>query len=264
MALNRPEGLDEDRLREQVRSTFDRVAAEPAGEFGFHLGTRYAVQYLNYTAEELAQVPSVSAKRFAGAGNQHRAGPVRSGEVVLDAGCGAGMDVILAAHRVGPGGRVIGIDMSRAMLDRAWQGIVAAKVDDRASLFHGVFESLPMDDASVDVVLSNGVLNLASDKARVFAEMFRVLKPGGRLHLAAVVVQDELLEHVRNDADLWANGIAGALPEHELLAVAANTGFVNGRITERFDCFRGAAAEFKVPKNHMIGAVNFLARKPGI
>jgi len=264
MALERPEGLDEERLRERLRETYERVAADPAGDFQFHLGTRYAAQYLNYSTEELALVPPVSAKRFSGAGNPHRAGPVRRGETILDHGCGAGMDVIIAAHRVGSQGRVIGVDMTQGMLDHAWSGVVAAGVDNRTSLFHGVFEDLPVDDASIDVVLSNGALNLAFDKRRVFAEIFRVLKPGGRLHLADVVVQREQREDARRNADLWTAGVGGALPEPELLEAAAETGLVNGRITERFDCFHGAAAEFTVPKDLMIGAVNFFARKPGI
>src|SRR5690606_2987524 len=119
-------------------------------------------------------------------------------------------------------------------------------------------------DGSVDVVISNGVLNLAPDKRVVFAEIFRVLKPGGRLHLADVVVQRELTEEARGNPELWAACIAGALQEHELLELAALSGFVHARITERFDCFRGAPAEFKVSRDLQIGAVNFYARKPAI
>lgn len=264
MALECPEGFDEEYLREQVRATYERVAADPAGEFHFHRGKRYASKRLNYAAEDLAMMPASSAKRFAGVGNPHRAGVIRAGETVLDHACGAGMDVIIAARRVGPKGRVIGVDMTQGMLDHAWAGVCAAGVDDRSSLFNGIFEDLPVDGSSVDVVISNGVLNLAPNKRRVFAEIFRVLKPGGRLHLADVVVQRELVEEARRNPELWAACIAGALLEAELLEVAAETGFINSRITERFDCFCGAAAEFKVSRDLNIGAVNFFARKPGI
>lgn len=264
MALKCPDGTDEERLRTQVRETYERVAANPAGDFHFHRGRRYALQHLNYSSHELARVPSNVTKRFSGAGNPHRAGPLRTGETVLDHACGAGMDVIIAAHRVGPKGRVIGVDMTQGMLDHAWRGIVAAGVEDWTSLFAGVFEDLPVDDASIDVVISNGVLNLAPDKRRVFAEIFRVLKPGGRLHLADVVVQREFFHEAPGGPDLWSACIAGALPEKELLELAAETGLMQGRITERFDCFHGAAGEFAVPKDVNIGAINFFARKPGI
>jgi arsenite methyltransferase len=263
MALTCPEGFDVERLRAQVRATYERVAAEPGGEFHFHRGGAYAAKFLNYAREDLARVPAVSAKRFSGVGNPHRTGPLRSGETVLDHACGAGMDLIIAARRVGPRGRAIGVDMTQPMLDHAWQGALAAQVDDWTSLFNGVFEDLPVDDASVDVVISNGVLNLAPDKRRVFAEIFRVLRPGGRLHLADVVVQRELDNDARGNPELWMACIGGALQEPELLELAASTGFAGRRVTERFDCFRETAAEHTVPKDLRIGAVNFFARKPG-
>lgn len=263
MALTCPEGFDAAQLRTQVRDTYERFAAAPDGEFHFHCGRQYAARHLNYSAEELARVPKVSARRFAGVGNPHRAGVLCAGETVLDHACGAGMDLIIAAEKVGPRGRVIGVDMTAGMLDRAWEGAQAAGMDGWTSLFHGVYEDLPVDDASIDVAVSNGALNLAPDKRQVFAELLRVLKPGGRLHIADVVVQRELSDEVRANPDLWAACVAGALQEHELPALAAESGFVDGRITERFDCFCGAPAEHKVSKDLRIGAVNFFARKPG-
>lgn len=264
MALQCPEGFDVARLRDRVRETYERVAADPGGEFHFHRGAGYAARHLNYSREDLAQVPERSTCRFAGVGNPHRAGYLHAGEIVLDHACGAGMDLIIAAHRVGPSGRAIGVDMTQGMLDHAWQGACVAGVDSWTSLFNGMYEDLPVDDASVDVVISNGVLNLAPDKRIVMAEIFRVLKPGGRLHLADVVVQRELSDAARGNPDLWAACIGGALQEAELLELAAASGFVHGRITERFDCFCGAAAEYRVSKDLRISAVNFLARKPGL
>ncbi|HEX7028999.1 MAG TPA: methyltransferase domain-containing protein [Gammaproteobacteria bacterium] len=262
MALYCPRGFDVEGLRERIRATYERVAEDPEGEFHFHRGGRYAGKYLNYSPEDIAAVPMISVSRFAGVGNPHRIGALHAGETVLDHACGAGMDLLLAARRVGPRGRAIGIDMTRAMLDRARRGAVAAGVDGWTSLFHGVFEELPVDDASVDVVISNGVLNLAPDKRRVFAEVFRVLKPGGRLHLADVVVQCELPADALANIDLWTARIAGALREQELFELASATGFVRDRITERFDCFCNTAAEHAVSRDVRIGAVNFFARKP--
>lgn len=257
------EELNVERLRAAVRATYERVAAIPDADFDFHRGADYAVRRLNYSADDLARVPRNSLMRFSGAGNPHRIGPLRSGEIVLDHACGAGTDLIIAAHRVGPTGRVIGVDMTPGMLDHAWRAAVTAGVDGWTSLFDGVYEDLPVDDASVDVVISNGVLNLAPDKARVLDEVFRVLRPGGRLYLADVVLQRPLRNDLCDTA-LWTACIGGALTEAELLARAADAGFVKGQITERFDCFRETPNERKVPREVGAGAVNFYARKPGL
>lgn len=262
MALRCPDGFDHERLRERVMATYEQVAREPRGQFQFNRGMRYAAQYLNYSKAELASVPRVSAARFVGAGNPHRIGTINAGETVLDHGCGAGLDLIIAARKVGSQGRAIGVDMTAAMLECAWDGACMAGVDGWTSLFHGCYEALPLDDASVDVVISNGVLNLAADKTVVFKEIYRVLKPDGRLYLADAVLQQELHESTRANADLWAQCIGGALLESELMELAALTGFVGQEITERFDCFRGCSVHFKVPAEIGIGAVNFLARKP--
>ena len=262
MAVTCPVGFDVDRLRAQVLATYDRVAREPNGEFHFHRGARYAADYLHYDPVELALLPGSCTARFAGVGNPLRIGAVHHGETVLDHACGAGMDVLLAARRVGPGGHVIGVDMTPAMreaaADAAQQAGLASIVEIRA----GFFEQLPVSDGSVDVVLSNGVVNLAPDKAKVFREIYRVLRPGGRLYLADVVVRRELKFEVRNDPDLWAACIAGALPEPEMAATALAIGFKDPRIVERFDCFRDTSAEAKVARDLRVHAVNFFACKP--
>jgi ubiquinone/menaquinone biosynthesis C-methylase UbiE len=169
---------------------------------------------------------------------------------------------LLAASRTGQGGRAIGVDMTPAMreaaADAAQQAGLASIVEIRA----GFLEQLPVSDGSVDVVLSNGVVNLAPDKAQVFREIYRVLRPGGRLYLADVVVRRELKFEVRNDPDLWAACVAGALPEPELAATALAIGFKDPRIVERFDCFRDTSAEAKVARDLRVHAVNFFASKP--
>jgi len=134
-------------------------------------------------------------------------------------------------------------------------------LSDIVTIRAGYFERLPVADESVDVVISNGVINLAPDKSQVFAEVHRVLRPGGRLYLADVVVQRELKEEVRNSPDLWAACIAGALPESELALLALTSGLRDPRITERFDCFRDTSAEAKVARDLHVQAVNFFARK---
>jgi len=261
MATTCPVGFDVAGLRAQIEATYDRVARDPSGDFHFHRGARYAVDYLGYDARELALLPDACTARFAGVGNPLRIGPIHPDETILDHACGAGMDLLLAARRVGPGGRAIGVDMTAGMRDVASAAAIAAGLGSIVTVHAGLYEELPVDDESVDVVISNGVVNLAPDKARVFAEIHRVLRPGGRLYLADVVVQRELKYDVRNSPELWAACVAGALPEREIAELALSCRFRDARITERFDCFRDTSAEAKVARDLHVQAVNLMARK---
>jgi ubiquinone/menaquinone biosynthesis C-methylase UbiE len=262
MAANCPIGFDVARLRDQVLATYDHVARAPDDDFHFHRGPRYAAEYLHYDPAELARVPETATARFAGVGNPHRIGPMHAGETVLDHACGAGMDLLLAARKVGSTGRAIGVDMTPAMRECAKSAAREAGLDAVVDVRAGFFEDLPVADESVDVVISNGVVNLSPDKVQVFREIARVLRPGGRLHIADVVVQRELKPEVRSNPDLWAACIGGALPEPELFEIATAVGLAAARITERFDCFRDTSAEAKVSKDLRVHAVNFFARKP--
>ena len=197
-----PVTLDTQRLRDEVTAIYSRVATEPEGEFHFHRGPEYAAQFLGYDPNELAALPSAATASFAGVGNPHSIDAISPGQTVVDIGCGAGMDVLLAAKRVGPSGRAIGVDMTLQMRESALnaaEAIGLTSVEVRA----GDAEALPVDDSSVDVVISNGVLNLVPDKKRAYAEIARVLRPGGRLLLADIAVEFELDEDTRSDIDLW-------------------------------------------------------------
>jgi len=262
MAATCPIDFDVDYLRSQVEAEYDRVAREPHGEFHFHRGAGYAHRYLNYALADLDRVPLLASDRFAGVGNPHRVGTIEPGQTVLDHACGAGMDVIIAAHHVGPAGRVIGVDMTATMREKAIEAAQLAGVAERVDIRAGLYEQLPVDDESVDVVISNGVINLAPDKNVVFSEIFRVLRPGGRVYIADVVVARELKIEARSNPDIWAACIGGALPEWELAELAAAAGLVDGRITEHFDCFRDSPAETKVSKDLRVHGVNFYAAKP--
>ena len=204
MAASCPTGFDVARLRKQISETYDWVARQPNGNFHFHRGPEYACRMLRYDPEELATIPAESTASFAGVGNPHRIGPIQPGETVLDIGCGAGMDLLLAARRTGPSGKAIGVDMTPAMLEIAKRSALKAGLWQNTEVRRGMAEELPAKSDSVDVVISNGVLNLSPDKDRAFGEMYRVLRPGGRLYLADVVVQRELSLAARSDVDLWA------------------------------------------------------------
>jgi arsenite methyltransferase len=262
MAATAPEDFDTDYLRQQVRAEYDRVAREPSGEFHFHRGAQYAHDYLQYTWGELDPVPTLASDRFAGVGNPHRVGPINPGETVLDHACGAGMDLLIAAGKVGSNGKAIGVDMTPAMREQALAAVHAAGLDDVVEIRDGLYEELPVDDASVDVLISNGVINLAPDKRRVFSEVHRVLRPGGRVYIADVIVARELTLEARSDPDIWAACIGGALQEGEMIELGQAAGLINARTVERFACFSNTSAEEHVSKDLNVQGMTFFAEKP--
>ena len=202
MAIACPVDLDTKVLRSEVSRIYSRVAADPEGEFHFHRGPAYAVDFLGYDPAELAALPDECTASFAGIANPHTIAPIRPGETVLDIGCGAGTDLLLAARHVGPGGRAIGIDMTEAMRDRA-SGSAAVAGLTNVEVYLADATAIPIQDANVDVVISNGVLNLVPEKEKGFQEIYRVLRPGGRLQLADIALDEELGEDARRNIDLW-------------------------------------------------------------
>lgn len=193
--------VDIDVLRHEIQKTYTEVSTDQDQDFIFPTGRPWA-QDLGYPEPELSRVPEASAGSFAGVANPFALGELEPGRTVLDLGCGAGTDLLIAAQMVGPAGRVIGIDMTPAMLDRARESAVEMGLAN-IELHESLIETLPVADASVDVVISNGVIDLVPDKDAVFAEIDRVLRPGGRLQIADVVVHTEVSEDARARIDLW-------------------------------------------------------------
>ena len=188
-------------LRDEIRKTYTDVSTDQGKDYIFPTGCAWA-QELGYPEPELSRVPDAAVESFAGVANHWLLGRVPSGSVVLDLGCGAGTDLLIAAQMTGPAGRVIGVDMTPAMLDRARAGAEALGLAN-VELHESLIERLPLEDASVDVVISNGVIDLVPDKDAVLDEIDRVLRPGGRLQVADVVIHHEVSEDARKRIDLW-------------------------------------------------------------
>jgi len=193
--------VDVDVLREEIRKTYTDVSTTPDQGFVFPTGRAWA-QDLGYPEPELSRVPDATVESFAGVANHWALGRIDPGSVVVDLGCGAGTDLLIAAQMTGPTGRAIGVDMTSSMLDQARSSAREMGIDD-VELHESLIESLPLDDASVDVVISNGVIDLVPDKDAVLDEIDRVLRPGGRLQVADVVIHEEVSEDARQRIDLW-------------------------------------------------------------
>jgi SAM-dependent methyltransferase len=193
--------LDIDVLRTAIQEEYAEVGACPTKGFHFHTG-RFLANRLGYPAERVDALPDPAVESFAGVGNPFSWGTLQPGETAIDLGCGAGFDTILAAQMVGPDGQVIGIDMTPAMVDKARRNADLLGLGN-VELRQGYLEELPVADGTVDVVISNGVINLCPDKATVLAEAFRALKPGGRLQIADIIVAKAVPEGAKQDIALW-------------------------------------------------------------
>lgn len=202
MALVCEVTFDRDKLKSEIRATYARVAEQPDGDFHFHRGPGYAATMLGYDRGELAELPDYVTAPFAGVGNPLRVRELPTGATVIDLGSGGGMDCLLAGRRVGAQGAVIGYDMTDAMLAKARAG--AAETGMRQVRFEKAdIGRLPLEDGTVDVAISNGVINLSPEKRQVFAELHRVLRPGGWVQFADIVIETELSEAALNDIELW-------------------------------------------------------------
>jgi arsenite methyltransferase len=198
-------GVDADELARHIAEMYRDVANEAVQDLHFHTGRRLA-EALGYPAELLDRVPARAVSSFAGVGYHFGLASLVAGERVLDLGSGSGMDAFVAAVAVGPRGSVIGVDITPEQLVKAER----LRRDEHVGFRHARIEELPFDDASFDVVISNGVVNLSADKPAVFAEAARVLRSGGRLALADIVTQRAIATRTAAQPDLWAACIAGA------------------------------------------------------
>ena len=189
-------------LKDEIIRMYQEVADQPEGTFHFYHG-REAAELFGYEAEWLDRAPAGAVASFAGVGNPHERSQLQPGETVLDLGSGAGLDAIIASWQVGPGGRVIGVDLNPSMCAKAQ--VHVAMAGGQMECREGSMENIPLPEASVDVAISNGVINLSFRKRRVVQELFRVLRRGGRISITDIVSAKQLSQSIVNDPKLWAS-----------------------------------------------------------
>lgn len=233
-------GLQKEQIFDAVRQMYSAVATEPEKRFHFPTG-RDACLFVGYPEHWLEAVPPSALESFAGVGFPFAGDAIRAGHRVLDIGSGSGTDALIAAGLVGEHGRVLALDMTPAMLEKLRRNIALAGVTNVETI-EGNAEAIPLPDESVDVVTSNGVLNLVPDKPGAFAEIYRVLRPGGRVQLADVVVSQPIGEKARSNPRLWAECVVGAVIEEVYLDHFRATGFAGVSVMRRFDYFSGSVS----------------------
>jgi arsenite methyltransferase len=238
MSQAQPIALDVDGLRAAIRAEYAAVASEPERGFHFHTGHRLAA-ILGYPKEWIENLPLAAVLSMAGTGNPLALGEIQPGERVVDCGSGAGADALIAARLVGPAGRVIGIDMTPEMIARAQANAGEAGLTN-VEFREGLLEALPVDDGWADLLISNGVLNLVPNKGAALGEMFRVLRPGGRLQIADIVLGRAVPDDSKEDVSLWTGCIAGGLLEGEIRALVDAAGFRDIAVVGGADVFSGA------------------------
>jgi SAM-dependent methyltransferase len=251
--------VDPEALRADVREKYGKVATEPTATFHFHTGRPLAAR-LGYPDDVVSGLPDAAVESFAGVDNPFAAAPIPTGSKVVDLGSGGGFDCFVAARTVGPGGAVMGVDMTPTMLARsrrAAERLGLTNVEFR----EGILEDLPVDDGWADVAISNGVLNLVADKPRALAEVRRVLRPGGVLQFADIAVGREVPHQARCDIELWTDCIAGGLSVDAWCGLLTDAGFAELAVGPPTDTFGEAAGEDRARAFEVYGHT-FRARKP--
>jgi SAM-dependent methyltransferase len=254
--------LKPERVFQAVEQMYTAVAREPQREFHFPTA-RAAALAVGYPEAALRALPAAALESFAGVGYPYRAEVVRPGDTVLDIGSGSGTDALIASRLVGAAGRVYALDMTAAMREKL-AGIVAAAGIGNVEVVAGNAQEIPLPDRSVDVVTSNGVLNLVPDKARAFVEIARVLKPGGRVQIADIALAEPVADKYRRDPAMWAECVVGAVPEDRYLALLREAGLDEPEVLGHLDYFALSRSEETRTVAGLFGARALVlrARKP--
>lgn len=231
--------MSDQEVKEHVRERYGRHALQAQSQGASCCGTGAqsccdptSVERLGYTLEEIADLPESTLSAAAGCGNPHAIAGLNEGEAILDLGSGGGIDVFIAAQKVGPTGRAVGVDMTDEMLDLARKNAGELGLNN-VEFRKGDIEELPFENSEFDVIISNCVINLAPDKDKVFNEAYRVLKPGGRLAVSDIVTKYELPDIIKKNLDSWASCVSGAIPEKSYLEKLRNAGFKNVKVVSK-------------------------------
>jgi len=251
--------IDLQELRGYIADMYTDVATLPRGNFHFPTG-RPLLEMLGYSPDLLDKVPLGAIESFAGVGYHFDLEPLREGERVLDLGSGSGTDAFFAALQVGAKGHVTGLDMTDAMLEKAHRNLEVSSLSN-VSFKKGFAESLPLDDQSFDVVISNGVINLSPVKETVFAEIRRVLVPGGRLMFSDIVTGVELPDSVRDNCALWAECIGGAQEAQRYLRLIEKAGFKIEKTSPNDSYEFTQDSTLSAAKKFRVHSISILARR---
>ncbi len=256
--------LQREHIIESVQIMYTEVATRPDKVFHFPTG-RPACEYVGYPASDLDAIPATAVESFAGVGYPFAVDAIKPGDVVLDIGSGSGTDVLISAIRAGGDGKVYGLDMTTAMSNKLKANAEKAGVAN-IELIIGEAEDIPLPDGSVDVVTSNGVLNLVPDKKRAFEEIFRVLRSGGRVQIADIVVSQEISAECRENPKLWAECIVGAMEREDYLEQFREIGFMDVEALNRLDYFSASVSKETRDVAASLGAHSMVMRatKPAL
>lgn len=252
-----------DIILDAVQSMYTDVAMSP--ERGYHFPTgRAACEFVGYPQDVLATVPARVLESFAGVGYPFAANVIGPGSAVLDIGSGSGTDVFIASRLTGDAGRVIGLDMTAAMREKLLSNLEESGIHN-VEVLAGEAESLPLEDASIDVVTSNGVINLVPDKQRAIGEIFRVLRPGGFVQIADILLEQAASDTCRSNPELWAECIVGATTRVSFADMLRDSGFLEIETLATLDYFGGSSNGETRGVASSLGAMSAVmrARKPG-
>ncbi len=251
--------VDTAELEQKVKKMYRDVALNPADEYHFEMG-RGLAEKLGYEKSDLDRIPAAAIESFAGVGYYFDLADLKEGENVLDLGSGSGMDVFVAALKVGSTGHIKGVDMTDEQLEKSEQ-LRKENNFENISFHNSYIELLPFTDASIDVVISNGVINLSPDKEKVFAEIARVLKPNGRMALADIVTEKQLPENVVCDSTLWASCIGGASQQDDYREAIESVGMeIIDMKTNKAYGFISKSAK-GASKDYGVKSISLLAKK---
>jgi arsenite methyltransferase len=257
-------GFGRNEIIAAVQQMYSAVAQSPAMGFHFPVG-REACRLVGYPDDLLDALPPRAVESFAGVGYPFGAGVIEPGDVVLDIGSGSGTDTLIASRQVGDNGKVWALDITPAMAAKLRATLDAEGIRN-VEVIEGSAENIPLPDASVDVVTSNGVLNLVPDKRQAFAEIARVLRPGGRVQIADIVVARPVSDKARSDPQLWAECVVGASVDEDYLTLQREAGLADVKVQREIDYFAASpsADTRRVAEGLGARAIELVARRPAV